>query len=114
MVSRSVRRMNVARTKNQQPITNTLANNASLPNSQNIAQFQLSNGIRVLAYENFASPAVIINGYLMAGALDESDPTKRGLAGFVSDCLTRGTQRFSYEQIFEQTGPGRSENGSIP
>ena len=103
MVSRSVRRMNVARTKNQQPITNNLANNASLPNSQNIAQFQLSNGIRVLAYENFASPAVIINGYLMAGALDESDPTKRGLAGFVSDCLTRGTQRFSYEQIFEQT-----------
>ena len=84
---------------NQQQITN----NSSVPNSKNIAQFQLSNGIRVFAYENFASPAVIINGYLVGGALDETDPTKRGLAGFVSDCLTRGTERFSYEQIFEET-----------
>ncbi len=88
-----------ARTNKQQPTTKT----ASVPNSSNIAQFQLSNGIRVLVYENFASPAVIINGYMMAGALDESDPLKRGLAGFVSDCLTRGTERFSYEQIFEET-----------
>jgi zinc protease len=80
-----------------------IASTRSLPNSQNIAQFQLSNGVRVFVYENFASPAVIISGYLMAGAFDESDPTKRGLAGFVSDCLTRGTERFSYEQIFEET-----------
>jgi zinc protease len=80
-----------------------IASTRSLPNSQNIAQFQLSNGVRVFVYENFASPAVIINGYLMAGELDERDPLKRGLAGFVSDCLTRGTERFSYEQIFEET-----------
>jgi zinc protease len=74
----------------------------SIPNSTNIAQFELSNGIRIFAYENFASPAVVVNGYLMAGALDE--PRERGgLAGFVADSLMRGTQRYSYEHIFEQT-----------
>jgi len=75
----------------------------SVPNSANIAQFTLDNGIKVYAYENFASPAITVNGYLIAGSLDATDPAKRGLAGFVADCLTRGTERFSYEDIFEQT-----------
>jgi zinc protease len=74
----------------------------SLPNSANIAQCQLDNGIRVFAYENFASPAVVVSGYLVAGARDET-PQKAGLASFTADCLTRGTQRYTYEQIFEQT-----------
>jgi zinc protease len=63
----------------------------------------LGNGIRIFAYENFASPAVVLSGYLQVGALDEpADRSKIGLAGFVADCLTRGTQRYSYEHIFEQ------------
>ncbi|MCL5994573.1 MAG: insulinase family protein, partial [Chloroflexi bacterium] len=74
----------------------------SLPCSSNIAQFELDNGIRMLAYENFASPAVVVSGYLVAGARDET-PAQAGLAGFTADCLMRGTRRFSYEQIFEQT-----------
>ena len=85
----------------------------SAPCSANIAQSELSNGIRVFAYENFASPAVVVSGYLVAGARDETPaglptdapngaPNKAGLAGFAADCLTRGTAHFGYEQIFEQ------------
>lgn len=75
---------------------------ASIPNSANIAQFELPNGIKIYAYENFASPAAVVSGFLIAGALDEPRE-KLGLAGFVADCLTRGTRSHSYEQIFETT-----------
>jgi zinc protease len=74
----------------------------SVPCSANIAQFELPNGIRIFAYENFNSPAAVVSGYMMAGALDEPRE-KAGLAGFVADCLMRGTARYSYEQLFEQT-----------
>jgi predicted Zn-dependent peptidase len=74
----------------------------SLPCAANIAQFELANGVRIFVYENFNSPAVVINGYLLSGSLDETRENA-GLAGFVSDCLMRGTKQFSYEQIFEQT-----------
>ncbi len=74
----------------------------SLPCTSNIAQFELSNGIRVYSYENFASPAIVISGYLIAGARDELRE-KAGLAGYTADCLMRGTERYTYEQLFEQT-----------
>ena len=57
----------------------------SVPCSANIAQFELANGIRIYAYENFASPAAIVSGYLIAGALDEhliADPDLFYLTGF--------------------------------
>jgi len=76
--------------------------NLSVPNASNIAQFTLRNGIRVFAYENFASPAVVLSGYMHVGARDES-PARAGLASFTTDCLTRGTASHTYEQIFEQT-----------
>lgn len=81
------------------------ARSLSLPHSKNIACFELRNGICVYVYENHASPTAVVSGYLVAGALDEPrDPTpaKAGLAGFVADCLTRGTRRYTYEQIYEQ------------
>ncbi len=93
----------------------TQAVGGSVPCAANIAQFELPNGVRVLAYENFSSPAVVITGYLLNGALDETRD-QAGLAGFVTDCLTRGTERFSYEQIFEQTesiGAGLSVSGGM-
>jgi zinc protease len=74
----------------------------SVPNSSNIAQFELANGIKVYCYENFNSPAVIVSGYLQEGAFDEPRD-KAGLAGFVTDCLMRGSSQHSYEQIFEST-----------
>jgi zinc protease len=74
----------------------------SLPHSGNIAQFELNNGIRIYAYENFSSPAVVINGFYNSGAADEPRD-KAGLAGFATDCLMRGTRRYNYESIFELT-----------
>lgn len=75
---------------------------ASVPHSGNIAQFSLDNGITLLVYENFASPAVIVSGYFTAGMRDES-PLGTGLSGFVTDCLTRGTTRRTYAQIYDVT-----------
>ncbi len=77
----------------------------SLPHSGNVAHFLLSNGINVYVYENFASPAVVVSGYLNVGALDEpfdSGASKAGLAGFVADCLMRGTRRHTYARIYEK------------
>ena len=73
-----------------------------MPSAANIAQVELDNGIHVYAFENFASPAVVVSGYLVAGARDET-PAKAGLAAFTSDCLMRGAGHNTYEQIFEQT-----------
>ena len=75
---------------------------ASVPHTGNIAQFSLDNGITLLVYENFASPAVIVSGYFSAGMRDES-PLGTGLSGFMTDCLTRGTTRRSYAEIYDVT-----------
>lgn len=74
----------------------------SLPHSGNIARWTLTNGIQVLAYENFASPAIVISGYLEVGSRDEY-PQGTGLASFAADCLTRGSARFSYAELYERT-----------
>ncbi len=74
----------------------------SLPHSGNIACFSLVNGVNLYVYENSSSSSVVVNGYLEVGALDEPSATQAGLAGFVADCLTRGTQRHTYEQLYEQ------------
>jgi zinc protease len=89
-------------TRSAARVLRTASRAPAVPCSANIAQFELPNGIRIFAYENFNSPAAVVSGYLLAGALDEPGE-KRGLAGFVADCLTRGTQQHSYEHIFEQT-----------
>ncbi|GIV84182.1 MAG: hypothetical protein KatS3mg052_1189 [Candidatus Roseilinea sp.] len=74
----------------------------SLPHSGNVACFSLANGVNLYVYANPSSPSVVVNGYLEVGALDEPSATKAGLAGFVADCLMRGTQRRTYAQIYEQ------------
>ena len=40
---------------------------ASLPSSETITRVELPNGIIVLAYENFSSPAVVIGGSSLFG-----------------------------------------------
>lgn len=87
----------------------------SLPHSGNVAQAALDNGIRVYAYENFASPAVVMSGILQVGARDET-PERAGLAGFVADCLSRGTQKYNYEKLFElpeSIGAGVGVSGAM-
>lgn len=55
----------------------------------------------VLVRENFTSPSVVVNGLLRVGAVD--DPADQaGLASFAADCLMRGTQRRTFQQIYEE------------
>ena len=72
----------------------------SLPGPETIVRHELANGITVLARENFASPSVVIQGYLPAGSLQE-EPEKSGLAYLTSLALMRGTSERTFEELFE-------------
>lgn len=74
--------------------------NLTYPGSDTIHRHVLPNGLVVLAYENFASQSVIINGLVRAGAIVES-PDMAGLASFTADLLLRGTQARDFAQIYE-------------
>lgn len=73
---------------------------SSYPGPESIRQEVLSNGITVLAYENFSSPTVVVQGLVRAGALLEP-AEQAGLADFTSDLLMRGTQRRDGDAIYE-------------
>ena len=73
---------------------------ASLPGSDDTLRKRLPNGLTVLVRENFASPAVVISGYVRAGALDES-AEHFGLAGFTGDVMQRGTQQRTFRELYE-------------
>jgi zinc protease len=77
---------------------NTLPLNA-IPGENDITRRELPNGIVVLARTNFNSPSVVINGYLHAGAVFDSDE-KLGLADFTSAALMRGTAKRDFHQIY--------------
>ncbi len=72
----------------------------SIPGPNDIARYELPNGIVVLARENDASPAVVVRGYVRVGAYDEK-PEQAGLAIFTADGLMRGTEHRSFEDIYE-------------
>ncbi len=73
----------------------------SLPGADDIYRRVLSNGITILSRPNFNSSAVTISGYFTAGALAESED-KLGLADFVSSALMRGTEKHSFDQIYNE------------
>ena len=73
----------------------------TLPGPNNTLRRTLPNGITILVRENFASPAVIANGYLLVGSEDEP-AGKHGLAGFTTDVMQRGTQRRPFSELYEQ------------
>lgn len=75
--------------------------NGHYPNSKNVVRQELPNGIVILAYENFASPSIVIEGLVRAGALAEDRETA-GLANFTASCLMHGTQKRTYDQIYEE------------
>jgi zinc protease len=77
---------------------NTLTLNA-IPGEDDITRFELPNGIVVLARPNFNSPSVVINGYLHAGAIFDSDE-KLGMADFTSSALMRGTEQRDFREIY--------------
>ncbi len=75
--------------------------NSSIPGPESIVRHVFDNGIVLLVRENFSSPSVVIEGALWAGSLDEPE-TQAGLAAFVADAVTRGTQRRTFAQIYEE------------
>ncbi len=74
---------------------------SSLPGPDDILRVELPNGMVVLARENFTSPAVVLNGSLRAGSLDESRQ-RAGLARFTAAALMRGTESRTFGEIYEQ------------
>jgi zinc protease len=72
----------------------------SLPGADDIHRKQLANGIIVLVRSNFNSPSVVVNGYLLAGSLFEPDENL-GLAGFTASALLRGTEEYSFHEIYD-------------
>jgi len=73
----------------------------SLPGPETILRQPLSNGIVVLARENFASPSVVITGYLLTGSIDDPRP-QAGLADLAASALMRGTERWAFREIYER------------
>jgi zinc protease len=71
----------------------------SLPGPDDIHRRKLANGITVLVRSNFRSASVVVNGYLMSGSLFEHDD-QLGLADFTADALLRGTEKRSYQEIY--------------
>jgi zinc protease len=72
----------------------------SLPGPDDITRTVLPNGIVVLVRSNFASPSIVISGYVNTGSIFEPD-SKLGLADFTASALMRGTRKRSFQKIYD-------------
>jgi zinc protease len=72
----------------------------AIPGPQDILRRTLPNGITVLARENWSAPSVVVEGYVLAGNLDEPRELM-GLTSYTSSMLSRGTRRRSFADINE-------------
>lgn len=84
-----------------QKTSRTPKHKRSLPGPDDTLRTVLPNGITVLVRENFASPAVVVQGYLEAGAQDEPQGM-HGLAGFTADVMQRSTTKRSFAVLYEE------------
>lgn len=91
----SMRRRSARAALPQSPATRT-----SLPGPDDTLRQVLPNGITVLARENWAAPSVVVEGYLVAGNLDEP-ANLPGLASFTVSMLSRGTRHRTFAEINE-------------
>jgi zinc protease len=74
---------------------------SSLPGPDNIVRHELANGIVVLSRANPSSASFVVSGSLPAGGI--FDPNEQlGLAGFTASALMRGTQDYTFLEIYEQ------------
>lgn len=73
---------------------------STYPGPDDITRSILPNGIVLLVRSNFNSPSVVIGGYLQCGGLFDPDE-KLGLADFTALALMRGTERKTFQQIFD-------------
>jgi zinc protease len=76
------------------------AHHLSLPGPDNIMRTELSNGIVLYVRSNFHTQSVVVSGYLMAGGLFDEDE-KLGLADFTAGALMRGTNKYSFHEIYD-------------
>jgi zinc protease len=72
----------------------------ALPGPESIRRWELENGITLLARENFASPSVVISGFLPIGSLLDNEQ-HAGCAHLAAQGLIRGTAHRSAQAIFE-------------
>jgi len=73
----------------------------SLPGPETILREELPNGIVVLVRENFSSPSVVVSGFLPVGSIDDPRP-QAGLADLTASALMRGTERWSFRELYER------------
>jgi zinc protease len=70
------------------------------PSPDTIHRHVLPNGIIILAYENFASESLVIEGLVRAGSI--ADPAgQEGVASFAASALMRGTAKRDFDAIYE-------------
>jgi zinc protease len=74
---------------------------SSIPGPENITRQVLSNGLVVLARENFTSPSVVVDCDVRVGALWHGRD-KAGLSDFTAAAMMRGTERLAFNEIYEQ------------
>lgn len=70
--------------------------------AQNVAKVKLSNGATLLVREDSTVPLVSIRAVSPGGLLSEK-PATNGVSHLVGEMLTRGTEKFSAEQIVDET-----------
>jgi len=73
----------------------------ALPGPQDITRTELKNGITLLVRPNFNTLSVAIAGYIQAGSLYDPEE-KLGLADFTATTLMRGTEKYSFQEIFDR------------
>lgn len=83
------------------PTTQSHKGRQSLPGPDDTLYRTLPNGITLMVRENFASPAVVVSGYLEFGAQDEPADVY-GLTGFTADVMQRGTRRRPFGDLYEE------------
>jgi len=100
MMSQRYGRMGVWESRHPSTPTRPHAH-TSLPGPDDVLRTTLPNGITVLARENWSAPSIVVEGYLLAGSLDEPVELP-GVASFTVGMLSRGTRRRSFTEINER------------
>lgn len=72
----------------------------SYPGPETIRRYILENGIMLLVYENMNSNTIAIEGMVRAGSVMETR-ANAGLADFTADLLMRGTDKRTFDEIYE-------------
>ena len=78
-----------------------MTNAQNYPSSATIYRETLPNGITVLVFERPGSQSVTIEGYLPGGAVAETAEFS-GLANLTAVSLMRGSQQYSFDDIYEK------------